>query len=218
MTGPGPLADWRDSVSRYNVRDILGHFVKPRSERGDLCPHRCCQGRRVHPDKFPEILPRRMLRGMTDEELAEHFGKYAGNQKSGAQVLTEVHRRDVAKARRETNAKAANDRAYSRKLARYEEVDAAVLAAEHATGGQLVNKAGVRAGVSDRSLFEGSESRAIKYATPELIQYWQSNPRPSAGLRSSNPAVVRKARAGSNIGRVQHNYGKDRSSFYPGVY
>lgn len=214
MTGPGPPSDRRESVAYYNVRDILGHFVKPRSDRGDLCQHRCCKGRRVHPDKFPEILPRRMLRGMTDEELAEHFGRYAGNQKSGAQVLTEVHRRDVAKARRQ----ASKERAYSRKLARYEEVDAAVLAAEHATGGQLVNKAGVRAGVSDRSLFEGSEARAIKYATPELIQYWQSNPRPSAGLRSSNPAVVRKARAGSNIGRVQHNYGKDRKDIYPGVY
>lgn len=51
------------------------------------------------------------------------------------------------------------------------------LDAENATNGYLVNKAGERAKVNPRSLFLGPESRARKYASPELLDYWQEHGR-----------------------------------------
>jgi hypothetical protein len=51
------------------------------------------------------------------------------------------------------------------------------LNAEAETNGYLVNKAGERAKVDPRSLFLGPESRARKYASEELLRYWQTHGR-----------------------------------------
>ena len=45
----------------YNVRDLLGHFVKPRAAKGKMCPHACCRNKRVHPGNMPVILPSKLL-------------------------------------------------------------------------------------------------------------------------------------------------------------
>lgn len=51
------------------------------------------------------------------------------------------------------------------------------LDAEAATNGFMVNRAGERAGVHSASLFVGPESRARKYASEELLRYWQDHGR-----------------------------------------
>jgi hypothetical protein len=43
--------------------------------------------------------------------------------------------------------------------------------------GALLNERGRRAGVESRSLFMGNARRAHAYASPELIEWWQTNPR-----------------------------------------
>ena len=54
------------------------------------------------------------------------------------------------------------------------------LGAEAATNGYMLNKAGQRRGIDERSLFVGPESRVRKYTSPELIEWFESHPRPSS--------------------------------------
>jgi hypothetical protein len=56
-------------------------------------------------------------------------------------------------------------------------VEDAWLAAEDACRGQLVNKVGRAAGVDGRSLFTGPLPRAVKYASDELIEWWEEHGR-----------------------------------------
>lgn len=51
------------------------------------------------------------------------------------------------------------------------------LAAENATRGVLLNKQGVATGVDERTLFNGPETRARKYASEELKSWWDQNGR-----------------------------------------
>jgi hypothetical protein len=46
--------------------------------------------------------------------------------------------------------------------------------------GSLLNPRGRAVGTSERSLFTGSEDRAMRYASQELLNYWQEHPRPTA--------------------------------------
>lgn len=62
-------------MARYKVRDLIGHFVKPRSAGGKMCPHACCRNKRVHPDNMPVILPSKLLRRASDEDLAAHYDR-----------------------------------------------------------------------------------------------------------------------------------------------
>jgi hypothetical protein len=55
----------------------------------------------------------------------------------------------------------------------------AFVQAEDATNGYLLNKAGQRAGIDPRSLFTGNEARARRYASPELLEWWDQNGRPT---------------------------------------
>jgi hypothetical protein len=56
-------------------------------------------------------------------------------------------------------------------------VETSYWAAEDATKGYLVNKAGEAAGVHPRELFSGPEARARKYASPELLAFWHAHGR-----------------------------------------
>ena len=84
----------------YSVRDLLGHFVKPCSMKGKMCPHACCRNKRVHPVNMPVILPSKVLRRASDEDLAAHFDRVQGDsrkdERARAQVLHEMERRDAA--------------------------------------------------------------------------------------------------------------------------
>lgn len=49
--------------------------------------------------------------------------------------------------------------------------------AEASTNGAMLNARGQRAGIDALSLFMGNERRALAYASPELIEHWQTTPR-----------------------------------------
>jgi hypothetical protein len=204
-------------MGRYNVRDILGHWVKPRSRQGDACPHACCRGRRVHPANLPVMLKPRLLRQLPERTLVEHMERHP-DERVVTQTLGEIDRRERAAAARK-------HRRFVRVTEREELLEYEMQRASHATRGNMVNAAGVAAGVNERDLMTGREDRAVRYATPELRRYWEDHPRPSAGLMSANPATVRRARAGSNMGRSAptprrpRGRGRDRrTEVYQGIY
>jgi hypothetical protein len=69
-------------------------------------------------------------------------------------------------------------RQYQACRAEYEQyLDGVYLAAEEATRGALLNARGRRARIDPRSLMMGTEARALAYASPELVEYWQDWPR-----------------------------------------
>ena len=59
------------------------------------------------------------------------------------------------------------------------EVERQWLAAETATKGYMLNRRSREAGIDERTLFRGPEARARKYASEELLNFWQENPRPT---------------------------------------
>lgn len=58
-----------------------------------------------------------------------------------------------------------------------EHLYAAYTRAEEATNGALLNAEGRAADVDALSLFMGNEARAHRYASPELLEHWESFPR-----------------------------------------
>jgi hypothetical protein len=161
---------------RYNVRDLLGHWVKPKSERGKMCPHACCRGKRVHPANFPVILPRQLLREATDQQLADHYGKHSHNGNARRQIEAEMNRRDRVQANR---ARAA-ERSRSRRFARAEDYDRRWLAAERATNGNMLNRRGRLAGVSERRVLTNRRD-ADRYASDELRAWLEAEQRRNRG-------------------------------------
>jgi hypothetical protein len=160
----------------YNIRDVLGHFVKPRSAEGEMCPHACCRGYRVHPINTPVILPNKLLKSASDDDLAKHYATAEGDSKHDrkvrAQVLHEMDRRDKQVA--------AGRRKYSRQLEQAEAVEASYVAAENETRGNMVNRKGQARGVDPRSLITGREADFRRYASPELQEYYATRNRPTA--------------------------------------
>ena len=59
----------------------------------------------------------------------------------------------------------------SRRALRDAEVEREWLAAERETKGNMLNRRGREAGIDEKSLFRGPESRARKYASEELLNY-----------------------------------------------
>jgi hypothetical protein len=173
-------------MARYNVRDILGHYVRPRSARGDLCPHSCCQGQRAHPARMPAYLPPKMLHQASDQQLLDHYDRHGDCPRCRKQILREFERRDLTVTRR----KAAGQRATSRRLEREETVEHAYVTAERETRGTLVNRKGTARGVNPRSLFTGSEERARRYASEELLEHWQTHGRPTAAMHHGRDTRV----------------------------
>jgi hypothetical protein len=151
----------------YNVRDLLGHWVKPRSRRGKMCPHACCRNKRVHPANFPVILPSALLRRASDDDLAEQYRRHGGDARARAQVEREMNRRDQRDRRRVAVAGRAAERRTDRQVARH----ARFLAAERATNGNMVNKKGRARGISDERVLFGPPSVARRYGSDELLAY-----------------------------------------------
>jgi hypothetical protein len=56
-------------------------------------------------------------------------------------------------------------------------VDYQYLAAVEATNGVLVNQEGKVDRIDGFSLFRGTESRAKRYASEELLEFWEQHPR-----------------------------------------
>jgi len=168
---------------RYNVRDQRGHWVKPKTARGHLCHHSCCNGTRVHPEHLPVKISKSYLRTLTPPQLERELDAYmnfADTHEHGmTQIIGEIDRRDESQRRREAHKARAKDRREHRAGEHRDEVYRQWLAAEAATNGYMLNKAGKRADIDERTLFTGPEYRVAKYASPELIEYFQDHPRPT---------------------------------------
>jgi hypothetical protein len=95
------------------------------------------------------------------------------------QALAEMQRRDIARDQREAAEERRRARWSARKADRAAVIENEWLAAEAQTKGVMVNRRGREAGADPRSLFTGPESRARKYASEELLNYWEYHPRPT---------------------------------------
>jgi hypothetical protein len=73
-------------------------------------------------------------------------------------------------------------------------------AAEAATNGYMLNRSGLREGIDERSLFAGPESRVRKYASPELIEWFESHLRPTRVSWFGSARARRAHLAGRRIG------------------
>lgn len=192
-------------VSVYNVRDQIGHFVAPRSKRGHPCPHQCCQGKTVHPDALPVKLDRAYLRSLSDDELERELSSYVRyydkREQGTQQVMAEIDRREEQGKRRAVNKARAAERRYQRNQEYSDEVYRQWLKAEHDTNGYMLNKAGQKAGISEMSLFKGPESRVKKYASPELIDWFEANGRPTRTSFYGSAKARRDEYSRSRMGR-----------------
>jgi hypothetical protein len=178
----------------YNVRDLLGHFVRPKSAKGDMCPHACCRNRRVHPGNMPVVLPRRLLRHASDDDLAKHYDRVQGDsrreERARAQVLHEMDRRDREAAASRNRAHAR----YSRQLDEADTREASYVAAEAATRGNMVNRKGRSRDINPRTLIYARDDTFDRYASDELKEFYATRHRPTArGLRGADTRYVPRA-------------------------
>jgi hypothetical protein len=164
----------------YNIRDLLGHFVKlpPKSNEDGMCPHACCKGKRRHPDNWPVMLSRETLRSASDEDLIQHFSKPKVGRNGAAvvQVTRELERRERAAEARE--------RARGRRADKGEQyrlyLENQWVQAENDLRGNLVNKRGRAKGIDGRSLWTANDRTRAAYASEELRQWWDQHPIVSA--------------------------------------
>lgn len=138
---------------------------------------------RAHPENWPVHLPSRQLRSASDEQLGDYFGAHGddtpADNKARDQAIYEMNRRDKVRERRAATVTRRQERRASRRHERAEAVQTAWLAAEAGTNGYMLNRRGLEAGIDERSLFTGPESRARKYASEELLEWWETHPRPT---------------------------------------
>lgn len=177
-SGRSPSGQPVSVTVRRQPRDQIGHWVAPPSMRAHPCPHRCCQSKQVHPDALPVRLDRAYLRSLSDEEVereVEQYHRYADERTEGyVQIVAEAGRRD---ARKETRQRA-GERRRQASSDYQDEVYRQWLQAENGIQGSvMLNKAGRKAGISERSLFSGPQSRVNKYASEELKEWFDAHPR-----------------------------------------
>jgi hypothetical protein len=167
----------------YNRRDLFAHWIRKDQPASRPCSHACCRGMRSHPEGYPVIKRNAYLRHSTDDELAAYYSRHQGDSQADeharARVLHEMQRRDTAAERRERAEERRRERWASRRQFRASERERLYAAAETATTGYMLNRRGTEAGIDPRSLFTGPESRARKYASEELLNWWELNPRPT---------------------------------------
>ena len=161
------------------IRDLLGHFSKPR-DKGKMCPHACCRNKRVHPDNMPVVLPRKLLRRASDEDLAAHYERITGDSRredrARAQVLHEMQRRDDEAAAQRGRAAAR----YSRQLEQADTREASYVAAEEATRGNMTNRKGRARDINPRTLIYADNATFDRYASDELKEFYSTRHRPTA--------------------------------------
>ena len=165
------------------ARDQIGHWVAPPSLREHPCPHACCRNRRVHPGNLPVKLDRAYLRSLSEPELERElsqYGQYADVREQGfMQVIAELNRREESRERAQARQARAKSRREQAAEEHRDEVYRQWLRAESATNGYMLNQAGRRAGIDERSLFTGPPSRVRKYASPELREWFEQHGRPT---------------------------------------
>lgn len=150
------------------------------------CRRRRAEARQGPPSRprtlasYKGTLPRPVLRGATDRQLADYYGRQGGNGNVRRQLESEMNRRERAESSKQRTA----ERARSRKFARAEDVERRWQAAERATKGNMLNARGRRASVSERSLLT-SRRQAERYGSDEMRAYLDSEHRGAGSLSSS---------------------------------
>lgn len=189
---------------RYNVRDQLGHFVKPESQADHPCHHRCCRGERAHPKGLPVKLDRRYLRSLSGDELETELSQYTRfidtHEEGFLQVVAELDRRDESEKLASARKARARERRQQRESEYKDEVYRQWLTAEAETNGYMLNRAGKAAGIDERTLFTGPESRVAKYASRELLDFFDTHPRPTRAAFLGSAYERRAHLAGRRIG------------------
>lgn len=189
---------------RYNLRDQLGHYVDRADAADRPCHHSCCAGKRVHPANLPVKINRQYLRHLSDEDLETELGQYsdfADTHEAGfLQIVAEIDRRDESAKLAAARKARARERRQQRESDYRDEVYRNWLMAEAETNGYMLNKAGKAAGIDERSLFTGPESRVAKYASRELLDFFDAHPRPTRASYLGSAAERRAHLAGRRIG------------------
>lgn len=200
MSEPAPEI----SGGKYNTRDRLGHWVKPASAQGRACPHQCCRGHHPHPRGLPVVIDRNYLKSLPSDDLERELDDYAyyreTHQKGTLQIAAELDRRDRIERNRAARQERARRRRETAEQEYRDEVYRQLLRAEAETKGVMLNKRGLAAGVNERSLFTGPESRVRAYASPELFEFFESNPRPTRASYFGSAKTRRAHLAGRRIG------------------
>ena len=194
----------RHGYNPGQARDQIGHWVKPPSMREHPCPHSCCRNARVHPANLPVRLSRDYLRGLSERELERELGQYQNysdtHERGFLQVIAELGRREERAERAEARKERARHRRRRQDQEHRDEVYRQWLQAEAATRGVMLNKAGQRAGIDERSLFTGPESCVVKYASPELFEWFEIHGRPTRAAFLGSAKERRLYYAGRRIG------------------
>lgn len=109
---------------------------------------------------------------MTDEQWMKYAQRVDWRDERQVQeMIAEAERRDRRDAAARRRATSAADRRRNDAIDFEIEIEAKYLQAEHATRGDLLNKAGKAAHIDPRTLFYGPEARARKYASEELSEW-----------------------------------------------
>lgn len=139
------------------------------------------------------------MRAMSDDEL---LALYLADEESARAALAEAARRDRLE-------QAARDR----RRVQQEWMDlqhAQYLAADAATRGNLLSREGRKAGVSEFALWTGPEALARRYASWELNEFWDANPRVTVTeYRRQLAAAARDARQQALFGDQADDFTAD---------
>jgi hypothetical protein len=169
-------------VARYDRRDLFRHWIHKDQPASRPCTHACCRGFRAHPEHYPVARRNAYLKYASDEDLAEFYSRQRDDeagQVARDQVIAEANRRDLRDERRQAADERRRSRYAARRVYRAEELDRLWAEAEAGTKGNMLNRRGREAGVNERTLFTGTEARARKYASDELLEWWEHHPRPT---------------------------------------
>ena len=165
----------------YNVRDQRGHWTKPKTARGQLCHHSCCNGTRVHPEHLPVKIKRGYLRTLTEPQIERELDAYINfsetHEQGMYQIMAEIDRREQWEKQRAHRKQVAVQRRRARDSEYTDEQYRLWLRAESATNGYMLSKAGKDRGINERTLFTGPERRVNRYASEELKEFFLTNPR-----------------------------------------
>lgn len=135
------------------------------------------------------------------ERELEQYGRYSEIREHGfMQVIAEMNRREISAERAAARKERARRRRQTTESEYTDEVYRQWLQAESETRGVMLNKRGLAAGINERTLFTGPESRVVKYASPELIEYFESHPRPTRASWFGSATSRRAHLAGRRIG------------------
>lgn len=155
---------------------------------------------------------------MTDDQLAAAVTVHGHNDDMVTALITELERRDAQDHEVDETTRLRDLVAQERRTG--ETIDQTVdrmygnvtferyLAAENATRGHMLNPVGLAAAVDPYSLFHGPARRAAKYASRELLDWWQVNGRVTwiefKAERLGRPSDIRAAAAAR---RRAHDFG-----------